>query len=187
MRRHEVGAKAGLNRCAIELALNTTMRGGELKYLRWKDVDFKNRVIHVGRSKTAAGLRTIPLNKTAFQALSDLWDRARELGSIRHHAITELAEAGATDYTILSIAGHVSRRMLDHYCHVRLEPKKKALDLLEGKPKRKKRGMEAQPPQDLHVTNHVTKVSAEDLPPLQVIESIMGATGIEPMTSTVSR
>jgi integrase len=219
-------------RCAIELALYTTMRGGELKHLRWRNVDFKNRVINVGRSKTAAGLRTIPLSKTAFQALSDLWDRARELGStepdhyvfpkcengqfdatkpqkswrtsfrkitslaglkglrfhdLRHHAITELAETGATDYTILSIAGHVSRRMLDHYCHVRLEPKKKALDLLERKPKRKKRAKEVQPTEDVHVTNHVTKVPAEGLPPLQVIESIMGATGIEPMTSTVSR
>jgi integrase len=62
---------------------------------------------------------------------------------LRHHAITELAEAGATDYTILSIAGHISRRMLDHYCHVRLEPKKKALDLLEGKAKRNKRAKKA--------------------------------------------
>ena len=31
---------------------------------------------------------------------------------LRHHAITELAELGLSDQTIMSIAGHVSREML---------------------------------------------------------------------------
>jgi hypothetical protein len=81
----------------------------------------------------------------------------------------------------------VSRRMLDHYCHVRLEPKKRALDLLESKPKRKKTTKKEQPSEGLHVTITSQDVPTEDLPALHVIENIMGATGIEPMTSTVSR
>jgi hypothetical protein len=32
----------------------------------------------------------------------------------------------------ISIAGHVSRRMLAHYSHVRLDAKRKALDALSG-------------------------------------------------------
>jgi integrase len=47
---------------------------------------------------------------------------------LRHHAITELAEGQASDATIMAIAGHVSRQMLEHYSHVRLDLKRKALD-----------------------------------------------------------
>ena len=34
---------------------------------------------------------------------------------LRHQAITELAESKASDSTIMSIAGHVSRKMIAHY------------------------------------------------------------------------
>jgi len=49
---------------------------------------------------------------------------------LRHHAITELAESQASDATIMAIAGHVSRQMLEHYSHVRLDLKRKALEAL---------------------------------------------------------
>ena len=51
---------------------------------------------------------------------------------LRHHAITELAESQASDQTIMSIAGHVSAKMLAHYSHVRLDAKRNALDGLSG-------------------------------------------------------
>jgi len=51
---------------------------------------------------------------------------------LRHHAITELAEGQASDQTIRSIAGHVSLRMLEHYSHVRLDAKRKALGALSS-------------------------------------------------------
>jgi hypothetical protein len=41
---------------------------------------------------------------------------------------TELAESGAGDEVIMSIAGHVSRAMLSRYSHVRMEAKRRALD-----------------------------------------------------------
>jgi integrase len=47
---------------------------------------------------------------------------------LRHHAITELAESQASDATIMAIAGHVSQQMLEHYSHVRMDLKRKALD-----------------------------------------------------------
>jgi integrase len=46
---------------------------------------------------------------------------------LRHHAITRLAEHGVADPTLLSIAGHVSRRMLEYYSHIRLEAKRAAI------------------------------------------------------------
>jgi site-specific recombinase XerD len=46
----------------------------------------------------------------------------------RHALVTELAESGAGDEVIMSIAGHVSRAMLSRYSHVRMEAKQLALD-----------------------------------------------------------
>jgi hypothetical protein len=70
--------------------------------------------------------------------------------------------------------------MLDGYCHVRLEPKKRAVDLLERKPKTRKAS------EDLRFNGnpHVTNAPMKNYP--RLIESVMGATGIKPMTSTVS-
>ena len=47
---------------------------------------------------------------------------------LRHTAITKLSESQASDQTIMSIAGHVSRAMLEHYSHIRLAAKRVALD-----------------------------------------------------------
>jgi hypothetical protein len=41
--------------------------------------------------------------------------------------ITDLAESGAGDQTIMDIAGHVSKSMLKHYSHIRMEAKRDAL------------------------------------------------------------
>jgi integrase len=49
----------------------------------------------------------------------------------RHAAITELAESQTSDQTIMSIAGHVSRQMLEHYSHIRMAAKRSALKGLE--------------------------------------------------------
>ena len=65
---------------------------------------------------------------------------------LRHHAITELAESQASDRTTMSIAGHVSQRMLAHYSHVRIEAKRKAPEVpAEG------------PTSESYVTKKVTK------------------------------
>ena len=50
---------------------------------------------------------------------------------LRHTIITELAEMGVPDHVMESISGHLSRRMLEHYSHVRLDAKRKALDELD--------------------------------------------------------
>ncbi|MGA7851295.1 MAG: site-specific integrase [Terriglobales bacterium] len=49
---------------------------------------------------------------------------------LRHCAITQLAENGTSDSTIMAIAGHVSRRMLERYSHVRMEAKRTAMEAL---------------------------------------------------------
>jgi integrase len=51
----------------------------------------------------------------------------------RHTLITDLAESGAGDETIRDIAGHVSRQMLKHYSHIRMEAKRTALESIVAK------------------------------------------------------
>ena len=50
---------------------------------------------------------------------------------LRHHAITKLAEAGVPEQTLMSIAGHVSTEMLEHYSHIRMEAKRTAVEALD--------------------------------------------------------
>jgi integrase len=54
----------------VTLALHTGMRRGEIQSLRWSQVDFLNRTLTVGATKTAAGTgRVIPLNERALMTL----------------------------------------------------------------------------------------------------------------------
>jgi hypothetical protein len=45
-------------------------------------------------------------------------------------AITKLAEGDASDATIEALAGHMSRQMLEHYSHVRMAAKRKAVEAI---------------------------------------------------------
>ena len=101
---------------------------------------------------------------------------------LRHHAITELAESQASDSTIMSIAGHVSQKMLQHYSHVRLQAKREALDALsKSRPKpvvyrEQERGYVTKPD-----TNHE---ELQDGVP-QLLEKMVELVGIEPTTSSL--
>jgi Phage integrase family len=66
---------------------------------------------------------------TAWRALRDAADlRGLRFHDLRHTAITELAEMGVADHVLESISGHLSRRMLEHYSHIRIDAKRQALD-----------------------------------------------------------
>ena len=71
----------------------------------------------------------------------------------RHHAVTELAESPASDQTIMSITGHVSRQMLEHYSHVRMEAKRRALEALSSRPSETPKRADGR---GSYGTNHVT-------------------------------
>ena len=51
---------------------------------------------------------------------------------LRHCAITKLAESDASDATIMAIAGHLSREMMEHYSHVRSAAKRAAVDAISS-------------------------------------------------------
>jgi integrase len=49
---------------------------------------------------------------------------------LRRHFISALAQT--PDATIQAISGHLSRKMLDHYSHVRVDAKRRAVELLDS-------------------------------------------------------
>jgi integrase len=66
---------------------------------------------------------------------------------LRHTCITKLAEGQASEGTIMAISGHISRRMLEHYSHIRVAAKRAALDAIstpEPKPLTGQEGTEFQ-------------------------------------------
>jgi integrase len=89
-------------KCAAVLALNTTMRGCELKGLRLGDVDLFQRILSIKRqsTKTDTRARVIPLNRDAVLALSELIDHLAKLGADKpEHYLFPACESGHIDPT----------------------------------------------------------------------------------------
>jgi hypothetical protein len=51
---------------------------------------------------------------------------------LRHRAITKLAESEASDQTIRSIAGHLDRKMPEHYSYIRNAAKRKTVETISS-------------------------------------------------------
>jgi integrase len=67
------------------------------------------------------------------------WESARKVAKLscrfhdlRHTFISRLAESQASDSTVMALAGHVSRAMMERYSHIRMEAKRRAVDDLSG-------------------------------------------------------
>jgi integrase len=66
------------------------------------------------------------------------WNTAKRRASVdcrlhdlRHYFLTNLAETQTSDSTILSIAGHLTRKMLERYSHIRAKAKRAAIEAME--------------------------------------------------------
>lgn len=71
-----------------------------------------------------------PINswRTAWRrALKDAGLEIR-FHDLRHCCITKLAESQVSKQTLMAIAGHMSRAMVEHYGHIRMATKRAALD-----------------------------------------------------------
>jgi integrase len=51
---------------------------------------------------------------------------------LRHTFISRLAESQASNSTVMALAGHVSRAMMERYSHIRMEAKRRAVNDLSG-------------------------------------------------------
>ena len=66
------------------------------------------------------------------------WTAARKAAGVecrwhdlRHSFVSRMAESQASDATIMSLAGHLSRKMMERYSHTRNEAKRQAIAVLD--------------------------------------------------------
>ena len=127
---------------SITLALETSMRLGELLQLTWDKIDIEKGLAELPRTKNGHG-RHVPLTRTALETLEELkadslnvlpvkadtlkqsWRRLVKRSGIndlrfhdlRHEAISRLLEVGLTIPEAASVSGHRTASMLARYAH----------------------------------------------------------------------
>src|SRR5271169_828313 len=79
-------------------------------------------------------IRTEPMHrwKVAWETARSAAKVSCRFHDLRHTFISRLAESQASDSTVMALAGHVSRAMMERYSHIRMEAKRRAVDDLSG-------------------------------------------------------
>jgi integrase len=125
------------------IPLNSALLDALMEYAKWYTQRFGTiqpewYVFPFGKPRPTDPTRPMVTLKTS-------WNNVRKKAGVtgrwhdnRHTLITDLAESGAGDETIRDIAGHVSKQMLKHYSHIRMEAKRKALEAIVPTPSIKK-------------------------------------------------
>jgi hypothetical protein len=134
----------GLSNCRVQgegrtIPLNSALLSVLLEYVEWHKDKFGEArpewyVFPWGKHRPSDPTRPVTTLKTAWTNVRDSAKVTGRWHDNRHTLITELAESGAGDQTIMDIAGHVSKQMLKHYSHIRMEAKRTALESIVKKP-----------------------------------------------------
>ena len=145
----------------IVTALNTGMRKGEILNMKWSNVDFKNGVITVEKTKNDE-IRKIPMNQRLTETLEGAkkvskgdyvfsengkpyldvktgwWTALEKVGienftfhGLRHTFGSRLGMAGVDIKTIAELMGHKDIKMTMRYSHPTPEHKRKAVKTLD--------------------------------------------------------
>jgi integrase len=96
--------------CCILVSANTTADIGEILHLRLQDVETARRTFHIREAiKNRHRARTLPMNDDCLWAMTTLYNRALEKGSIypHHYLVPARASAGATGYNPLKPMGSI--------------------------------------------------------------------------------
>ena len=138
---------------AIEFALATAMRLGEITSLLWKDVDFNHRTAFLPITKNGS-CRYVPLSNKAIKLLQDLprnservfpvnraslstaFTRYTRMAGVngvhfhdlRHTAITAMSGKLTNVIELSSVTGHKSLSMLKRYIHLNISELARKLD-----------------------------------------------------------
>jgi integrase len=147
-----IGRRSHWTKPAVQLALATAMRRGELLTLKWENVDLQSRTVFLPDTKNGDS-RTVPLSSVAVQVLAELprhisgfvipvkyftldaafkrGVRRAGLDGVRFHdlrrtAITRMAEKLPNVIELAAVSGHKSLMVLKrYYCPTAAELAKK--------------------------------------------------------------
>lgn len=98
---------------------------------KFKDLKSEWFVFPAGKPQPTDPTSPCTSFKTVWRMIKSKADVKGRWHDNRHTFITGLAESGeASEQTIMDIAGHVSKRMLKHYSHIRMEAKRRAVAAL---------------------------------------------------------
>ncbi len=126
----------------LSISAKKSLKSDQEIWITCKELkEARNSLVHEGFAKLRNGT---PIDASKAKTLIDgaakiiEWVEAplpevHRRHNNRHTLITELAESGAGDQTIMDIAGHVSKQMLKHYSHIRMEAKRSALEAIVRK------------------------------------------------------
>jgi integrase len=127
----------------LVIALKSGMRRGEILKLSWPQVDFRNRMVHVVKTKRNKN-RVVPMNNAMYKTLQELraeangservyqskhvknvFETARKkaglsglrLHDLRHTFATRLIQSGVDVFTVQKLLGHSTITMTMRYVH----------------------------------------------------------------------
>ena len=117
--------------CSIRLSMFPEVMTAPVAFSMGRGVSEKCVYGHfVGGPANSAAPRLLRMEEARKRAAEPF--RGLRFHDLRHQAITEMAEAGASDATIMALAGHLDRAMMEHYSHVRMAAKREVLSKLES-------------------------------------------------------
>jgi len=156
--REEISAL--LSKCSsylrpvVMMALTTGMRKGEMMALRWQNIDFENKIVHIENSKTYER-RDLPLvedvaivlqgmerkNDFVFEGVKDpkkgFLAACRRAGitdfrfhDLRHTFASQLVMTGTNIMVVKELLGHKTLNMTLRYAHLAPDMRKTAVDNL---------------------------------------------------------
>ena len=141
------------------ILLYTGLRISELLALRTENIDLENKTISVMKSKTAAGIRVLPIHDkilpfvqkrynannthlitlngkemTYSQYLSSYWKiENHTIHETRHTFITHLQKCSNDNIAIKKIVGHAVSDITEHYTHRTIDELRAVMNTLEYK------------------------------------------------------
>jgi integrase len=125
--------------------MNEELAGVLLQHAAWFTKRFRetkptDHLFPWGSPQPSDPSRPTTTIKTAWDSLRTKAHVSCRLHDLRHTAATKLAEAGVPESTMLSLMGHMSRAMSEHYSHIRMTAKRDAVESLTTRPKVAKLG-----------------------------------------------
>jgi integrase len=124
-----------------QIPFNSDLRDVIEEHRRWyvRKIGEPRPEWYVFPGRQGKGTNPRPLDPTRpVGDITSAWDTLRvrcqvrcRLHDLRHTALTKMAEAGVPESTMLALAGHMSRAMLERYSHIRMKAKREAVKSLE--------------------------------------------------------